>query len=299
MSIIKTLSGPIIGAVIGYFTNYIAVKMLFRPLHPIKIGKYTLPFTPGIIPKRKNEMARALGTMVGNTLITGDDLEKVLLSDGMKQSVTEGIAEYIMNQSDNAMTIKDTLNCCVEEKNYQDGKEKLEQLVSEKIAVGLSNIDLGKVIVSEGGAAVKEKVKGTMLAMFVNDEMISSIAEPIGDRVKEYIQDQGAGKIQPVVQKEIEKIESKTVSSVLSKMQLSEKQIQEVAGRIYTDCITSKVNVIIKQFDVAGIVKSKIQDMPVEDIETLVLSVMKTELDAVVNLGAVIGLILGLFNMIF
>ena len=43
MSVIEILAGPVIGGVIGYFTNYIAVKMLFRPLKPVKIGGRTLP----------------------------------------------------------------------------------------------------------------------------------------------------------------------------------------------------------------------------------------------------------------
>ena len=37
---------PLIGSAIGYVTNWIAVKMLFRPLKPIKIGNFVLPFTP-------------------------------------------------------------------------------------------------------------------------------------------------------------------------------------------------------------------------------------------------------------
>ena len=57
MNWIQILAGPAIGAVIGYCTNYGAVKMLFRPLTPIRIGKFTLPFTPGVIPKRKKELA--------------------------------------------------------------------------------------------------------------------------------------------------------------------------------------------------------------------------------------------------
>ena len=44
------LSGPIIGAIIGYFTNYIAVKMLFYPRKEIKVFGHVLPFTPGAIP---------------------------------------------------------------------------------------------------------------------------------------------------------------------------------------------------------------------------------------------------------
>lgn len=61
MSIIEILAGPVIGAVIGYCTNYIAVKMLFKPLNPVKLGNWTLPFTPGIIPKGKARMAKAMG----------------------------------------------------------------------------------------------------------------------------------------------------------------------------------------------------------------------------------------------
>ena len=77
------MQGPAIGAVIGYCTNYIAVKMLFRPLKPVKIGNKTLPFTPGIIPKGQG-MARALGQAVGEHLLTKEDFEKMLLSKILK-----------------------------------------------------------------------------------------------------------------------------------------------------------------------------------------------------------------------
>lgn len=51
--IIKYIAGPVIGAVIGYFTNFIAVKMLFHPKKEIKVFGHKLPFTPGAIPKGK------------------------------------------------------------------------------------------------------------------------------------------------------------------------------------------------------------------------------------------------------
>lgn len=55
-----------IGAVIGGFTNHIAIKMLFRPLEPKYIGSWRLPFTPGIIPRRRGDIA----TQLGNTVVT-------------------------------------------------------------------------------------------------------------------------------------------------------------------------------------------------------------------------------------
>ena len=70
------LTGPLIGAVIGCFTNYLAVIMLFRPHNAVKIGNFTLPFTPGIIPKRQDDISRAIGMAVGKNLFTDDDLKK-------------------------------------------------------------------------------------------------------------------------------------------------------------------------------------------------------------------------------
>ena len=71
---LKLLLPPLIGAVIGYCTNYIAVKMLFRPYRPIRIGKWTLPFTPGVIPKRKPELAHAVGNAVGKSLLGENEM---------------------------------------------------------------------------------------------------------------------------------------------------------------------------------------------------------------------------------
>ena len=80
------LAGPIIGAAIGYFTNYIAVKMMFRPLYPVKIGSRTLPFTPGIIPRGKSRLAKAIGEAVGKNLLT---------EESFAETLTEKLENYI------------------------------------------------------------------------------------------------------------------------------------------------------------------------------------------------------------
>jgi Uncharacterized protein conserved in bacteria len=45
---------PVVGGIIGYFTNDIAIKMLFRPYRAIYIKGRQLPFTPGLIPRNKS-----------------------------------------------------------------------------------------------------------------------------------------------------------------------------------------------------------------------------------------------------
>lgn len=64
---------PLIGAIIGWFTNYLAVKMIFRPQEPITIPILGIVIQ-GVIPKRKAEIARSLGEIVARELVSLDEV---------------------------------------------------------------------------------------------------------------------------------------------------------------------------------------------------------------------------------
>ena len=70
---------PLVGAFIGYLTNRIAIRMLFRPLKKWSIGPIRIPMTPGVIPAKRHEFATNIATMVGEHLLTGEELNKALL----------------------------------------------------------------------------------------------------------------------------------------------------------------------------------------------------------------------------
>lgn len=68
----------VIGAVIGGVTNAVAIRMLFRPHTARYIGKWRVPFTPGLIPKRKSELAKQVGKIVDEHLLTAESIEEKL-----------------------------------------------------------------------------------------------------------------------------------------------------------------------------------------------------------------------------
>lgn len=74
----------VVAAVIGGVTNHLAIKMLFHPRRAIKLGNVKLPFTPGIIPKRKDEIARSLGQVVSRYLVTSDGLKQLFMSSAFE-----------------------------------------------------------------------------------------------------------------------------------------------------------------------------------------------------------------------
>jgi uncharacterized membrane protein YheB (UPF0754 family) len=69
---------PAAGAVIGYVTNAIAIKMLFRPLKEIRVFGIRLPFTPGILPRQRRRLAQSIGAMVERELLTAEVLRNRL-----------------------------------------------------------------------------------------------------------------------------------------------------------------------------------------------------------------------------
>lgn len=294
MSMINILAGPLIGSVIGYVTNFLAVKMLFRPLRPIKIGNLRMPFTPGIFPKRKEQLAKALGKAVGSNLFTGEDIENMFLTEGMKEKVIAEIGNLLYAGEEQA--IKTLLADYIQEDDYIRGKAHFERLICEKIIAGISRLDLAEIITRESTRAIKKKVQGTMLALMVNDKLIASLANPMGEKVEAYIQEHGFHIIRPIVNQEIIRLENRSSGSLLRGIGVEKEQLLGMADKIYSEFIGKKVAGFIKQFDIAGVVEKKVNAMDVLEMEKLVLSVMKKELNAIVNLGALIGLLIGTLN---
>lgn len=88
-AIIVILFMAIIGAIIGGATNYLAIKMIFRPYQPIYLGKWRLPFTPGLIPKRRGELARQIGITVNDYLLTPDVIKNKLFSKEIRFAILQ------------------------------------------------------------------------------------------------------------------------------------------------------------------------------------------------------------------
>lgn len=295
MEILKYIIPPIIGAVIGYFTNYIAVKMLFRPLHPVKIGGKTLPFTPGIIPKGKPRLAKALGKAVGTTLLTENDIKNVLLSESMQNTIKSYAEKLIKSE----LSLKDFAGKTMSPEKYEEIKQNICNIITDKIMDSAENANLGQIIAEKGGDAVREKVAGTMLAMFIKDELINSLCISLGDKVNEYINQNGKDIISPIVNSEAEKLESKSIYEILNDAGIDTEKLSESFLKVYVSFIEKHAEEFIKNFHIEEIVEEKVNQMDVLMLEDLLMSIMKKELNAVVNLGALIGLVIGTVNIFF
>lgn len=290
---------PLIGAGIGYITNWIAVKMMFRPLHPIKIGKFTLPFTPGIIPKNQPKLAESIGNTISNSLLTDNDLKEVLLSNEVKQYIISNINLSFNKLEKNQESLKNTICNFIEENKYLSTISLIEAKISDSIFQTVLEANLGALISRQIEIAAKEKLKGSMLGFFGGNSIISSFIPSINEKLDEYIKNNGQELINDMVKKEVEKYSSISISELSTNLKNIDFNFDNIIINIYEKLIDTKISDFLKAINISKIVSEKIKAMDVLELEKLLLNIMKKELNALVNLGAIIGFILGLLNLLF
>ena len=290
---LQNLTGPIIGSIIGYFTNYIAVKMLFYPRNEVKICGHKVPFTPGAIPKGKPRLAKTVGTVVANTLLTEEDIKQRILSPETEEAVIDKVMAELSNKIYVGMG-----RICSNFEEYSALKTNLSNTFTDEIMGSIGKIDLKNTIVNEAGRIIKEKVNGTMLAMFLNDEMLDSFIQPVGAELEAYIAENGRDFIQKEVNEKIRVFEQKSVLDLCREMDVEDSKIRDAIRSVYRNASENAVSNVLKSVDISTMIEDKINDMKTEDLEKMVLTVMKKELDMIINLGALIGFILGSLNTV-
>lgn len=289
---------PLIGAGIGYVTNWIAVKMLFRPLKPIQIGKFTLPFTPGIIPKNKIRIAESIGKSISENLLTEESITNVLLSDKKLQELKLQIEKYLETTDENNITIKDTLCTYLDEAIYNKSIISLKSYLTNSIFNTVLEAELHELIAKQIQISAENKLKGSLLGFFGGNSIISSLTSNVSISLNNYISTNGEELIENMVDKEINKYTSTSLQNIAKSFSSNENNLSSMILDIYKKIIIEKVPVILKSINISDIVVNQINSMDTLELEKIILSIMKKELNALVNLGALIGFILGLFNLV-
>lgn len=91
---LKILILACIGGIIGYITNVVAIKLIFRPIEPIKIPIINKEII-GLIPKRKAEIATNIGEVIQNEFLSLDEILENLITEEDKENVIEYIKTKI------------------------------------------------------------------------------------------------------------------------------------------------------------------------------------------------------------
>ncbi len=296
MQYLHLLAGPVIGAVIGYFTNHIAIKMMFKPLEPVYVFGKQLPLTPGIIPKNKKRIARALGKAVSESLLTESDLAAGFTKPDVKEKVVNLIFEKLNEEAFKAATAEELASEYIGEEKTKKAKKKINNVLADKISDAITGFDIEGILQNVGVNVILSKLQNSMLGMFINAETIQGFIGPIAESIRGYLHIHGKEKIKDITERETDKLYEMRVGELLD-IEGNEEHIKEMLGDFYEKAVEKMIPVIVSEINIAAIVEEKIDAMDVGFLEELLLSIIKNELDYVVRLGALIGFVIGCVNI--
>ena len=296
MIIPSYILAPLVGGVIGYVTNDIAIRMLFRPHTAKYIMGWHVPFTPGIIPKEKGRIAEAVGTAISDNLMSKEVLEKYLLSDNMVGRVRSSMEEFIAKQKDNSETVAQFLEHYLSHEEVAMLADSAKEGLTRQMHDKLSNPELGRQVAKAAMTYVGEKITSNGGADILSE--IGGLVERfLAKNVNEILQKNGDAIISNLVGSETDKLLAKPVKNLLAGQDAKLADAVNTMVSIYKTIITEHLPKILESIDIRAIVRERINEMDMDETEKLILQVMNKELRAIVWLGALLGTLMGCVNI--
>ena len=305
---------PLLGGIIGYVTNDIAIRMLFRPHSAKYIFGWHVPFTPGIIPKEKGRIAESIGNVVSENLMNKDVLERYLLSDEMVDIVRAAFTRFIDVQKENTETVRELLSRFLSNGEVESVSNSVNQYLTGQMMWKLSDPAVGNKIAHLAMEYVSEKILGSSSeelvrytggtnfpgASYFIRQILASLCEPIemflSNTINEILQEKGESIVSGIIDGEVDSFLDKRVCELLSG---HEEQLSLAINKVeslYRTLIRKHLSKMLKSVDIRRIVKDRINEMDVDETERLILKIMKKELNSIVRLGALLGFLIGCLN---
>ena len=280
---------PVVGGAIGYLTNYIAIRMLFHPHRAVYIGKWRVPLTPGLIPKEQPRIAKSIGEVISRELLNADTLREVLTSDETVEKVRGALTNLVEENRDNESTLKELLASAVTEETADravtDTREKLAAVICERLYA----IDFGEAI--SNGVKQKAIAEGKNSRFRIG--VINTFYGSIGGMVNKTVAKYADSIVQNLVNEESGKLMDMKLCTVIGKYDDKLPGWIDKAVELYVSAIESNTDRILEGINIEKIVEDKINALEVKELEKLILGLAKTELNAIVYLGALLGFIMG------
>lgn len=311
---------PLLGGVIGYITNDIAIRMLFRPHKAKYIMGVHVPFTPGIIPKEKGRIADAIGGVISENLMNKDVLERYLLSDDMVGKVRLSVEEFIEIQKYNQETVKEFLGHYLSDSEIAAISQNVNESITKQTYTKFSDASVGEKVAHIAIDHVAEKLSidgaqellaglggamrglGGLFGGNIVARFLAMLREPaehfLANNINTMLKNNGKDIISNMIDSGVEGFLNKPVCNILEGHDDQLEQSVNTVESIYRTVINDHLPKILESINISKIVRDRINEMDVNETEKLIFQVMDKELKAIVWLGALLGLVMGSINLI-
>ena len=277
------------GALIGYGTNTLAVEMLFRPFEPKYIGKWRLPFTPGLIPKEQKRIAESLGALLEEELFSAEAIRNALQAPESKAAFAAWVEGLFAAAARSEKTPRELLVSALGEAEYIQKRDDLSALLSAYLAQKAADARLGEAFARQLSRRADAKIpflpNGALEDMYVNTlgklidrELSASLPETVG----------------ALVRGEIGSFLGTPLSQTMKKSEKNLPALREGALSLLHTAMVGALPGLLSSGEIRRLTVSRINALEPRELNRLLKGLMKKELAAIEWLGALLGGILGL-----
>lgn len=157
-----------IGALIGWITNYVAIKLLFKPYEPVQIPLLKINIQ-GLIPKRKAEMAKSIGATIQDELISIEEIIEEFIAQQdqgaliklIKSKINQVVGERLPGILPS--TLKDMIKKYINEVIDQEAAEMMSVTMETMIHRAAANINLAEMVEERINAFPMDKLEEVVI----------------------------------------------------------------------------------------------------------------------------------------
>jgi uncharacterized membrane protein YheB (UPF0754 family) len=290
---------PVVGAIIGYVTNAVAIKMLFRPLKELRLFGVRLPFTPGILPRERHKLADSIGRMVENELITPGVLRERLARTEVRVSIGNALGGYTTQMLDRP------LSAWLEEQSDFPLSELLNDFFNSYIfdfflEELFKDLILGSAPKPEDNDSFSQKLKAGFRdfgGLFIPAAATGLVKNGLTKEMK----NQSKGKIsayRKALESVIERYPGLTTRDFLSIGAGNKGKADSFMALKAVEAMDENMNAALSSVNVKVLVSDRINSLDMLRVEKIIIDVMAGQLKWINFFGAILGALIGFLEVL-
>ena len=300
MMIPRAIIAPLVGGVIGYITNDLAIRMLFRPRKAVYVGKFHVPFTPGLIPSQQGRIAQSIGGVISSQLLNEDTLRQTLLSDGTVGILRAKVRTALRVLSKDERSVSDLLRQPPIREKVNMSVDEIQEKLTVALTARIIDAKLGYAVVDSAvGNSMDFITQNKLFAKLVDEKAQEGIRSMLAEKVNDIISDKAPDISKAIVERFRAELMEARLCDLYAKHQDKEDTFVDSAAELYTTVLGDNIGKLLEAINIERIVVEKINSLDAAQLETMIFDIMKRELKAIVYLGALLGFIMGFVNLLF
>lgn len=295
LSVIPWVAPPIVGAIIGYGTNRLAIRMLFRPHRPKHILGWQVPFTPGLIPKKRDELALSIGKSVAEELLTPEAIRTQLNSDGFRVSLRQWVTQQRCRLMEASITL-----------SAEQERQLLGALggpITQAVRRALEQPTVRARLVEIGNEAIEQYVERQNIAVRtafraarpLSSNIVNGLIHDTIDAVTRNLDPQ---QISSLMNNWVRSGSPQTISDYISLSPDDEAQIDDYITERLITYLDNQLPALVNALDVERLVTDRVNSFDVGRVENLILDVTGQQLKWISWFGGLLGFAIGLLQIL-